>query len=84
MNEQAKENDTMNAQDTMERKVETMDYRSSAGKQGQEERNVQVIHQPHSKIGGGGGGGGSGGVLASAIAAVSSTIQASKDAISKK
>ncbi|OIV93774.1 hypothetical protein TanjilG_07677 [Lupinus angustifolius] len=79
MNEQAKENDTMNAQDTMERKVETMDYRSSAGKQGQEERNVKVIHQSHSKSDGGGVG-----LLASAIATVSSTIQASKDAISKK
>ncbi|CAL0312831.1 unnamed protein product [Lupinus luteus] len=61
----------------MERKVETMDYRSSAGKEGKEERNVQVIHQPHSKSDGSD-------VLASAAAAVSSTIQGAKDAIYKK
>ncbi|XP_061341570.1 uncharacterized protein LOC133287891 [Gastrolobium bilobum] len=75
MNEQAKKNETMNAQSGMERKVETVDYRSSAG-QGQEERNVQVIHQPHSAT--------SGGVLTNAAAAVASTLQSAKEAISKK
>lgn len=60
----------------MERKVETIDHRSSAG-QGQEERNVQVIHQPHSKSSGGG-------VFAGVAAAVSSTLQSAKDAVSKK
>ncbi|KHN36261.1 hypothetical protein glysoja_003384 [Glycine soja] len=56
----------------MEKKVETVDYRSSAG-QRQEERNVQVIHQPHSTNT-------SGGVLAAAA----TTLQSAKDAISKK
>lgn len=68
----------MNAQSAMERKVETVDYRSSAG-QGQEERNVQVIHQPHSTTTAT-----SGGVFAGAAAAVASTLQSAKDAISKK
>ncbi|XP_027360208.1 uncharacterized protein LOC113868638 [Abrus precatorius] len=75
MNEQAKKNETLNAQNPAERKVETVDYRSSAG-QGQAERNVQVIHQPRSTT--------SGGVLAGAAAAVASTLQSAKDAISKK
>jgi len=69
------QNESVNAQNSMERKVETVDYRSSAG-QGQEERNVQVIHQPQSNT--------SGGVLAGAAAAVASTLQSAKDAISKK
>ncbi|CAJ1929473.1 unnamed protein product [Sphenostylis stenocarpa] len=57
----------------MEKKVETVDYRSSAG-QGQEERNVQVIHQPHSTNT-------SGGVLAGAAAAVASTLQSAQNKI---
>ena len=69
------QNEIVNAQNGMEKKVETVDYRSSAG-QRQEERNVQVIHQPHSTNT-------SGGVLAGA-AAVASTLQSAKDAISKK
>lgn len=60
----------------MEKKVETVDCRSSAG-QGQQEKNVQVIHQPHSTKT-------SGGVLAGAAAAVATTLQSAKDAISKK
>ncbi|KAG4973196.1 hypothetical protein AAZX31_11G051000 [Glycine max] len=75
MNEQAaKKNDIVNAQNGMEKKVESVDYRSSAG-QGQEEKNVQVkvIHQPHSTNT-------SGGVLAAAA----TTLQSAKDAISKK
>ncbi|KAL2348360.1 hypothetical protein Fmac_002360 [Flemingia macrophylla] len=75
MNEQAKQNEAVNAQNNMEKKVETVEYRSSAG-QGQEERNVQVTHQPHSKT--------SGGVLSGAAAAVASTLQSAKDAISEK
>ncbi|TKY70613.1 hypothetical protein E2542_SST06904 [Spatholobus suberectus] len=75
MTEQAKKNEIVNAQNSMEKKVATVDYRSSAG-QGQEERNVQVIHQPHSNT--------SGGVLAGAAAAVATTLQSAKDAISKK
>jgi len=70
------QNEIVNAQNGMEKKVETVDYRSSAG-QRQEERNVQVIHQPHSTNT-------SGGVLAGAAAAVASTLQSAKDAISKK
>ncbi|AES94626.1 hypothetical protein MtrunA17_Chr5g0401751 [Medicago truncatula] len=76
MNEQAK-NEAMNVRSSIEKKVETVDHRSSAGQgQGQEERNVQVIHQPHSKT--------SGGVLTGAAAAMASTLQSAKDAISKK
>lgn len=68
------QNDIVNAQNGMEKKVESVDYRSSAG-QGQEEKNVQVkvIHQPHSTNT-------SGGVLAAAA----TTLQSAKDTISKK
>ncbi|KAK7307657.1 hypothetical protein VNO77_40904 [Canavalia gladiata] len=59
----------------MEKKVETVDYRSSPG-QGVEGRNVQVVHQPRSTT--------SGGVLAGAAASVASTLQSAKDAISKE
>jgi len=69
------QNEALNVRSSIEKKVETVDHRSSAG-QGQEERNVQVIHQPHSKT--------SGGVLTGAAAAVASTLQSAKDAISKK
>ena len=63
----------------MDRKVvDTVDYRSSAG-QLQEERNVQVIHESHPTQ----RSATSGGVLTGAAAAVSSTLQAAKNAISK-
>ncbi|KAI4315001.1 hypothetical protein L6164_027855 [Bauhinia variegata] len=79
MNAQVKENETRNAKGGSERRVDTMEHRSSAG-QGQEERNVQVVHQTHptqaSKT--------SGGVLSSAAAAVATTLQSAKDALSKK
>ena len=70
----------MNSQDQMERTVNAVDYRSSAG-QGQEQKQVQVVHQPHplaedSTT--------SGGVLASAAASVVSTLQSAKEAISRK
>jgi len=61
----------------MEKKVESVDYRSSAG-QGQEMRNVEVIHQPHTTKNT------SGGILAGAAAAVTTTLQSAKDAVSKK
>ncbi|KAK7309185.1 hypothetical protein RJT34_05718 [Clitoria ternatea] len=77
MNEQAKKNEVVNSQNTVERKVETVDHRSSAGQSTQEERNVQVVHQPHSTKT-------SGGVLAGAAAAVATTLQSAKEAISKK
>jgi hypothetical protein len=69
------QNESMHVHSSIERKVETVDHLSSAG-QGQEQRNVQVIHQPHSKT--------SGGVLTGAAAAVVSTLESAKDAISKK
>ena len=56
-----------------------MDYRSLAG-QGQEQRSVQVIHQPHSSE----NSTTSGGVLAGAAAAVATTLQSAKDAVSGK
>lgn len=72
--------ETVNAHSgSMETKVDTVDYRSSAG-QAQEERHVQIIHQPHSTT----NTNTSGGVLAGAAAAVASTLQSAKDAISKK
>ncbi|XP_058772818.1 uncharacterized protein LOC131646901 [Vicia villosa] len=75
MNQQANKNNTLNVRSSIEKKVETVDHQSSAG-QGQEERKVQVIHEPHSKT--------SGGVLTGAADAVASTLQSAKDAISKK
>ncbi|KAM5576657.1 hypothetical protein ABKV19_007484 [Rosa sericea] len=61
-----------------ETKVNTVDNQSSAG-QGQEQRNVQVVHQSHpSPIANT-----SGGVLTSAAAAVASTLRSAKEAISK-
>ncbi|CAN1310074.1 hypothetical protein LINPERPRIM_LOCUS27941 [Linum perenne] len=64
-----------------ETKVNSVDYRSSAGQgQGQEPKKVEVIHQtptpsqPKSNT--------SGGVLASAAASVATTLQNAKEAIS--
>lgn len=69
------------AQRQMERKVETVDYRTSAGKC-QEYRPIEVVHQPHlpeasAKTT-------SGSVLTNAAANVVSTLQTAKEAISKK
>lgn len=60
-------------------RVDTVDYRSLAGG-GQEQKNVQVIHQPNSS----GNSTTSGGVLADAAAALETTLQSAKDAISRK
>ncbi|XP_022752089.1 uncharacterized protein LOC111300735 [Durio zibethinus] len=79
MNMQSKKgSETTNAQGEVERKVETLDHRSSAGK-GQEPKSVQVIHQhlqsnQNTR----------GGVLTGAAAAVVSTLESAKDAISRK
>ncbi|CAN6562912.1 hypothetical protein ACFX13_028039 [Malus domestica] len=79
MNAQAiKEIKEINAQHAKEAKVNTVDIRSSAG-QGQEQRNVQVVHQPHPSA----KTNTSGGVLTTAAAAVANTLQSAKDAISK-
>ena len=59
-------------------RVDTVDYRSLAGG-GQEQKNVQVIHQPNSS----GNSTTSGGVLADAAAALETTLQSAKDAISR-
>lgn len=70
----------MNAEGAREtRVVESVDYMSSAG-QGQEVRDVQVTHQllPSQNSTS------SGGVLAGAAAAVSSTLDSARDAISHK
>ncbi|XWS29774.1 hypothetical protein CRYUN_Cryun24cG0059400 [Craigia yunnanensis] len=73
-----KESETTNAQGEVERKVETVDYFSSAGKV-QERKSVQVIHQhPQSNQKT------SGGVLTGAAVAVASTLESAKDAISRK
>ncbi|XP_059293557.1 uncharacterized protein LOC132046815 [Lycium ferocissimum] len=70
----------VNAQNQMERRVETLDYQSSVG-QGQEQRPVEIIHQPQistplSNT--------SGGVLSNAAASVASTLESAKRAISRK
>ncbi|TMW91376.1 hypothetical protein EJD97_014417 [Solanum chilense] len=61
----------------MERRVESVDYQSSVG-QGQEQRPVEVIHQPQIQSNT------SGGVLANAAASVASTLESAKRAISRK
>ncbi|KAM7510419.1 hypothetical protein LguiB_009294 [Lonicera macranthoides] len=61
----------------MARQVETVDHRSSA-RQAQETKPVQVTHQPHPTNAT------SGGVLASAAAAVSTTLDSAKEALSGK
>ncbi|KAK9949016.1 hypothetical protein M0R45_004564 [Rubus argutus] len=80
MNAQAiKEIKERNAQArAKETKVNTVDNRSSVGK-GQEQRNVQVVHQSHPLL----IKNTSGGVLTGAAAAVASTLQSAKEAISK-
>ncbi|KAL0536532.1 hypothetical protein IC582_025481 [Cucumis melo] len=83
MNMQAnKEVERRNAQGQgqVEKRVETVDYRSSVG-QGLEKRNVQVVHVPHSSSENFAT---SGGVLAGAAAAVANTLQSAKEAISRK
>lgn len=77
MNEFFCQNETVNAQNCVEKKVESVDYRSSAG-QGQEMRKVDVVHQLHTTKNT------SGGILAGAAAAVTSTLQSAKDAVAKK
>ncbi|MED6185517.1 hypothetical protein PIB30_057895 [Stylosanthes scabra] len=87
--QQVKKNETMNTQaSATQTRVETVEYRSSAG-QPQEQRKVEVVHQHHpntntntntktqtkTKT--------SGGILTDAAAAVSSTLQSAKDALSK-
>ncbi|TYH00462.1 hypothetical protein ES288_A10G278800v1 [Gossypium darwinii] len=72
-----KEFETTNAQGDVERKVETMDYSSSAGK-GPEMKAVQVAHQhppTNQKT--------SGGVLTGAAAAATLALESAKDAISR-
>lgn len=67
----------------MAREVETVDHRSSAG-QGQETKPVQVAHQPHPTTATAPNKATSGGVLASAAAAVSTTLDSAKEALSGK
>ncbi|KAJ8770781.1 hypothetical protein K2173_021428 [Erythroxylum novogranatense] len=79
MNAQArKETTSVNAQGEVEKRVETIDYSSSAGKL-EEVRNVEVIHQPHQP-----NSNTRGGVLANAAASVASSLQSAKEAISRK
>lgn len=61
-----------------EKKVETVDYRSSAGGV-QEQRPVQVTHQPHPPAKKSNT---SGGVLENAAASATATLQSAKKAIS--
>ncbi|OIT27072.1 PREDICTED: uncharacterized protein LOC109214460 [Nicotiana attenuata] len=71
----------VNAQNRTERRVESLDYQSSVG-QMQEQRPVEVIHQPH--ISSTPVSNTSGGVLANAAASVASTLESAKRAISRK
>lgn len=61
-----------------ERRVETTSYESLAG-QGQQVRSVEVVHQPHPRK----SPNTSGGVLEGAAAAVETTLQSAKEAISR-
>ncbi|KAA8531657.1 hypothetical protein F0562_006626 [Nyssa sinensis] len=70
--------ESRNAQGQMERRVETVDYQSSVG-QLQEQRPVQVVHHLHSPEADSRT---SGGILAGAAAAVATTLEAAKEAIS--
>ncbi|XP_024020660.1 uncharacterized protein LOC21392621 [Morus notabilis] len=70
-----------NEQGEVETKVNTVDYQSSAG-QGQQKRDVQVIHKSHPSENSTTTGGGS--VLSSAATAASAAVQSSKDALSGK
>ncbi|RAL50562.1 hypothetical protein DM860_014504 [Cuscuta australis] len=65
----------MDSQGQVERKVETVDLRSSAGQSRQEKRAVEIIHQPNDKKT-------SGAVLTNAAASVVSTLDSAKEAIS--
>ncbi|WCJ31269.1 hypothetical protein M5689_012775 [Euphorbia peplus] len=71
---------TSNEQGEMEKRIETVDYRSSAG-QGQELRTVEVIHQCHAPKKTPNT---SGGVLASAAESVASSLQSARDIITRK
>ncbi|KAL8117659.1 hypothetical protein AgCh_015510 [Apium graveolens] len=62
-----------------EKKVETVDYRTSAGGQQQEQRPVQVTHQPHPPAKKSNT---SGGVLENAAASAKATLQTAREAIS--
>ncbi|XP_022149538.1 uncharacterized protein LOC111017948 [Momordica charantia] len=78
-----KEEEEGNGQGQLEKRVNTVEYWTSAG-QGQEQRNnVQIVHHVHpqshpSPYAT------SGGVLAGAAAAIANTLQSAKDAISRK
>ncbi|XVE82844.1 hypothetical protein DITRI_Ditri16bG0038400 [Diplodiscus trichospermus] len=81
MNRQSgKESETINEQGEVERKVETVDHCSSAGKGQEELKRVEVVHLQHpqsnQKT--------SGGVLPAAAVAVAPTLESAKDAISEK
>nr|GMC97076.1 hypothetical protein DM860_014504 [Ipomoea batatas] len=67
-------NKGMSAQGQMERKVETVDYESSAG-HAQEQRPVEVTHQLVNKKT-------SGALLTNAAASVVSTLDSAKEALS--
>nr|GLL26435.1 hypothetical protein DM860_014504 [Ipomoea trifida]GMC99225.1 hypothetical protein DM860_014504 [Ipomoea batatas]GMD00937.1 hypothetical protein DM860_014504 [Ipomoea batatas] len=67
-------NKGMSAQGQMERKVETVDYESCAG-HAQEQRPVEVTHQPVNKKT-------SGALLTNAAASVVSTLDSAKEALS--
>ncbi|XP_050240830.1 uncharacterized protein LOC126689649 [Quercus robur] len=81
MNQSATEGkENTGAKRATEVRVDTVDYQSLAGG-GQEQKNVQVIHQPNSS----GNSTTSGGVLAdAAAAALETTLQSARDAISRK
>lgn len=65
-----------NPQGVHETKVNTVDYRSSAGQEQPHKEDVQVVHQTQP------GDEKTGGPLASAAAAVKNTVQSAKDAVS--
>lgn len=60
-----------------EKKVETVDYQSSAGQCHEVKKPVQVIHQPHPSND-------TDGVLANAATTVANTLQSAKETVSRE
>lgn len=74
------ETGAVNAQGQVERRVDTVDYRTSAGG-AVDQKPVQVIHQQHDSSTDSNT---SGGVLANAAASIASTLESAKQALARK
>ncbi|KAK6151189.1 hypothetical protein DH2020_016121 [Rehmannia glutinosa] len=81
LSETSDETNTRGAQTQKEKKVETLDIRSSAGKDQDQIHPVKIVHEPHSPPVASNT---SGSILAKAAASVESTLESAKDAITRK